>query len=596
MVKYSDELLEEIKSKNDIVDTISEYVILKRSGRNFFGLCPFHKEKSPSFSVSADKQIFHCFGCGVGGDVFRFVSKIENISFMDAVEMLANKANIELPVSDYTEDTQLTLLKNKVYQINEMAAKFYHENLYKPNAKPAQEYVKKRRLDNNTLKNFMIGYSGRFDELYKHLKENGFEEKEILASNLVNKNEKGQFIDRFRNRLMFPIVDVKNRVIAFGGRVLDDSKPKYINSPEDIVYSKGRNLFALNLAKAHRPDTILIVEGYMDAVSLHQRGITNVVASLGTALTEAQGRLLRRNCEKVIIGYDADGAGQAAILRGLDILRNLGCDVRILQIEGAKDPDEFVVKYGPDRLKKYMDDAISLVEFKVKMLKANLDIENINDKIKFLNETAKILTQIDNKMEREVYVDKIAKEYKVSKEAIYSEINKLLYSNNNSLKSIENKTVRIDKNKQEEKQVDEKILKTEKLIIYLLINYQNEVYDKFKDIIKPNLIKSIVNRQIIEKLYFQYKNGNINIDNIMNWFEDEQIVNYLSEIMTIDFEISNLEKSISDIINTYKRESLINRRNEILQNLDNTNLLTKEEVASLETELNNIIIELAKIK
>ena len=469
MVRYCDELFDVIKSKNDIVVLVSQYVVLKRAGRNYMGLCPFHKEKSGSFCVSPDKQIFHCFGCGVGGNVFHFISKIENLNFKESVEMLANRAGVELPVSGNFEDDKLAKLKSRVYEVNKCAAEFYHENLYKPTAKPGQEYVKKRHLDNKTLKAFKIGYSGRFNELYTELKSKGFTEEEILASCLVNKNPDGKFIDRFRNRLMFPIFDTHERVIAFGGRVLDDRKPKYINSPEDIVYSKGRHLFAFNIARKYNSKTIIMVEGYMDAVSLHQRGIHNAVASLGTALTEAQGRLLRRSCEKVIIGYDADGAGQAATLRGLEILQNLGCDIRILQIEGAKDPDEFVVKYGPERFQMYVDKAISLVEFKVKMLKKSLDLDNVNDKIKFLNEVAKIVAKVENSMEREVYVDKISLEYKVSKDAIYAEINKLLYANSRTEQKLEKKVVPV-KNvsiQQDEQPVDVKTKRLESLVIYL---------------------------------------------------------------------------------------------------------------------------------
>ena len=351
MVRYSDELIEEIRSSNDIVDVISKYVTLKRSGRNFFGLCPFHKEKSPSFAVSPDKQIFHCFGCGAGGNVIHFISKIEGLDFKDTLELLANRVNIELPTLDNLEDDKTARLKSKVYEINKIAAEFYHENLYKPTSKIAQEYIKKRKLDNRTLKAFLIGYAGNFNELYLLLKQKGYTEEEMLASSLVKRTENGGYMDSFRKRLMFPIQDVRERVIAFGGRVLDDSKPKYINSPENIVYSKGRNLFGLNVAKKHDTKKIVIVEGYMDAISLYQRGITNVVASLGTAMTEAQGRLLRRYSEQVILGYDADGAGQAAILRGMEILQNLGCDIRVLQIEGAKDPDEFIVKFGEGRFK-----------------------------------------------------------------------------------------------------------------------------------------------------------------------------------------------------------------------------------------------------
>lgn len=597
-MRYSDELLDEIKSKNDIIDIVSQYVVLKRSGRNYIGLCPFHKEKSPSFCVSPDKQIFHCFGCGVGGNVIHFIGKIENLNFIESLELLANRAGIELPKSENAEDDRISRLKSRVYELNKCAAEFYHQNLYKPTAKPAQEYVKKRRLDNRTLKAFKIGYSGRFNELYTELHSKGFTEEEILASCLVNKNQDGKFIDRFRNRLMFPIFDARDRVIAFGGRVLDDSKPKYINSPEDIVYSKGRHLFAYNLAKKDNPKTIIIVEGYMDAVSLHQRGISNAVASLGTALTEAQGRLLRRSCEKVVIGYDADGAGQAATLRGLEILQNLGCDIRILQIEGAKDPDEFVVKYGPERFQKYVDSAISLVEFKVKMLKKQLNLENVNDKIKFLNEVANILSKIENNMEREVYIDKISLEYKVSKEAIYAEVNKKLYGNNQSEKKLERPVTTIREVKQDvaEKEVDEKTKKTESLIIYLLINYPDKSFVRLANIVKNNLIKLEKNKLIINKLYEEHGKGNINIESIIDLFEDENIVNYLSGIMSSNFEITDVDKCIDDVILTYKKEILLKKRNDIMNKLNSQNTITKDEVANLEEELNSVIIQLAKIK
>ena len=597
MVRYSDELLDEIKSKNDIVDIVSQYVVSKRAGRNYMGLCPFHKEKSGSFCVSPDKQIFHCFGCGVGGNVFHFISKIENLNFKESVEMLANRAGVELPVSGNFEDDKLAKLKSRVYEVNKCAAEFYHENLYKPTAKPGQEYVKKRHLDNKTLKAFKIGYSGRFNELYTELKSKGFTEEEILASCLVNKNPDGKFIDRFRNRLMFPIFDTHERVIAFGGRVLDDSKPKYINSPEDIVYSKGRHLFAFNIARKYNSKTIIMVEGYMDAVSLHQRGIHNAVASLGTALTEAQGRLLRRSCEKVIIGYDADGAGQAATLRGLEILQNLGCDIRILQIEGAKDPDEFVVKYGPERFQMYVDKAISLVEFKVKMLKKSLDLDNVNDKIKFLNEVAKIVAKVENSMEREVYVDKISLEYKVSKDAIYAEINKLLYANSRTEQKLEKKVVPV-KNisiQQDEQPVDVKTKRLESLVIYLLINYPDKSFERLKKLIDNNVIKIERNKAIINKLYEEHEKGNINIENILDLFEDEITVNYLSGIMSSDFEITDVDKCIEDVLVTYRKELLLQRRNEILGKIDNSNL-TKEEVANLEAQLNEVIIQLAKIK
>ena len=595
MVRYSEELIEEIRSSNDIVDVISQYVILKRSGRNFFGLCPFHKEKSPSFSVSPDKQIFHCFGCGVGGNVIHFVSKIENLDFRETLELLANRANITLPTLDNSyQDNKRAFLKSRVYEINEITAKFYHENLYKPTSKAAQEYTKKRKLDNRTLKSFLIGYSGNFDELYKLLKQKGFKEEEILASSLVNKTEKGTFIDRFRQRLMIPIQDTTGRFIAFGGRVLDDSKPKYINSPENIVYSKGRNLFGLNIAKKGDTKKIIIVEGYMDAISLYQRGITNVVASLGTALTEQQGRLLRKNSEQVIIGYDADGAGQAATLRGMEILQNMGCDIRVLQIYGAKDPDEFVIKYGPERFQKCVDNAISLVEFKVKILKQNLNLENVNDKIKFLNEVAKILSKVDNNIEKEVYIDKISKEYSISKEAIYGEVNKLMYSKTSDKKVLEKAPIKnYIKNENTEK-IDEAIIKREKMVIYILVNYPEESYKAIKDIITIDSIKDSINKKIITKIYEQYANDKFT--DVISLFEEQDVVNYLSGIMAEDFGISDLNKCIEDLLSLYNKEKLINTRNSIIKELENTENKTQEEIKKLEIELNDVILKLAKVK
>lgn len=592
MVHYSEELIEEIKNSNDIVDVISQYVNLKRSGRNFFGLCPFHKEKSPSFSVSPDKQIFHCFGCGAGGNVIHFISKIENADFKEAIGILANRAGIELPTLNNYEDNKTALLKSKVYEINQIAAEFYHQNLYKPTSKIGQEYIKKRKLDNRTLKSFLIGYSGNFDELYRILKQKGFTEEEILASSLVNKTDDGKYIDRFRKRVMFPIQDTRNKVIAFGGRVTDDSKPKYINSPENIVYSKGRHLFGLNVAKRGELKNIIIVEGYMDAISLYQRGITNVVASLGTALTEAQGRLLRRYSERVTIGYDSDGAGQAATLRGLEILQNIGCDVRILQISGAKDPDEYVIKYGPERFLKCVEQAISLVEFKVKMLKQSLNLDNINDKIKFLNQVAKILSNVTNSIERELYVEKIANEYNVSKEAIYGEVNKLIYAKNTGEKTLEKPIVKKEI-KKEKQEIDSSTTKRENLIIYLLINYPQESYKKIKSVISENDMKLEENQKILKKMYEEIEKGNINID-ILNYFEEQNIIDHISGIMSYDFEISDLNKCIEDVVNTYEKDKLINRRQEILDIIKNGQGFSEEELNDLEDELSNIVIKLKK--
>lgn len=593
MARYSDEVINDVRQSNDIVDVISQYVHLKRSGRNFFGLCPFHNEKSPSFSVSPDKQIFHCFGCGVGGNVFSFITQIEGINFVEAVQMLAERANIQLPTLQDNGDSQREELKAKVYKVNEFTADFYHQNLYKPQAKIAQEYVKKRQLSNETLKSFKIGFSGKFDELYQELKKQGFGEREILESGLVNKNERGQYIDRYRNRLMFPICDARGKVIAFGGRVLDDSKPKYINSPENVVYSKGRNLFGLNVAKKGDLKRILIVEGYMDVISLHQRGITNVVAPLGTALTEQQGWLLRKNSEQIILSFDSDEAGLKAKLRALDILQNMGCDLRILQMEGAKDPDEYIIKYGNARFNNLVDKALSIIEFKVKILKKDLNLENTNDKIKFLNEIAKLISNVNNTIEREVYIEKIAKEYDISKEAIYAEVNKLTYKNVKTEKVLEKPKPVVTHIKREEKVISEAVKRRENTVIALLLMGDLNIFEILRQNIKVENFQDEVNKKIAQKLYEEFEKGNSNINAIIdNLEQDEQ--NQITMIMSEDYEITDIEKAIDDVVQAYEREKLNTRKFEILDLLDKN--LENDQKKELEKELSNIIIRLAKIK
>ena len=594
-MRYSEETIEEVRQANDIVDVISQYVHLKRSGRNFFGLCPFHNEKSPSFSVSPDKQIFHCFGCGVGGNIFTFLTKIEGITFIEAVQNLAKRANIQLPtIEGNLQDLEREKLKQKVYKINEFVAKYYHENLYKNTSKIAQEYVKKRKLNNETLQSYQIGFSGTFNELYKELIKQGFEEKEILETGLVNKNNNGTFIDRYRNRLMFPICDIRGKVIAFGGRVLDDSKPKYINSPENVVYSKGRHLYGLNVAKKGDISRLLIVEGYMDVISLHQRGITNVVAALGTALTQSQGWLLRKNSQQVILSFDSDGAGQTAIVRSLEILQNMGCDMRVLQMDGAKDPDEYIIKYGSARFQNIMDKALSLVEYKVKLLRNNLNLENINDKIKFLNEIAKIIAKIDNTMEKELYIEKIANTYNISKDAIYAEVNKITYSNTSGIKILEKaKPVQKRENLEQKEKVSEEIKKREDTILSILLIGDINLYQIIKQNIKPEEFQSEIDKEIAKKLYEEYEKGNSNIISIIDQLEEKE-QNHITKIMAEDYGIEDIEKAIDDIFQNYEKEKCKIRRVEILKELKSDIDETKK--IELENELNYIVLKLAKIK
>ena len=597
-MRYSDEILNEVRENSDIVEVISQYVHLKRSGRNYFGLCPFHNEKSPSFSVSPDKQIFHCFGCGVGGNVFTFISKIEGIGFKEAIENLADRAGIVLPKSTNNEDSRKEELKSKVYKVNNFTADYYHKRLYKPESKAGQEYVKQRKLTNETLESYNLGFSGNYDELYKILRKEGFNDEEILESGLVKKNEHGQYVDFYRDRFMIPILDVRNRVIAFGGRVLGDAKRfKYLNSPENIVYSKGKHLFGLNVAKRYDHKKLLIVEGYMDAISLHQRGITNVVAALGTALTTNQGWLLRRNAEQVILGFDADGAGQNAIMRAMEVMQNMGCDMRVLQMTGAKDPDEFIIKYGSARFQKLMNEAISLLEFRVKVLEQNLDLEVASDKVKFLNEIAKLIAKIDNTIEQEIYIEKLSKGYNISKEAIFGQVNKFQYSSRTQTKNLEKpKPVVIHKKETKvDNNVSEEIIKRENTIISILIN-NPENFQMIKEHMKIEDFKYDLNIKIVKALYEELEKEDSNISLVLDKIEDEEIKNHLTAIMAEDYGISdsNDTKAIEDILRKYEREKLEKRRDELISlSSTETDAVKRKELGK---ELNDIILKLVKIK
>ena len=593
---YSREVIDEVISRNDIVDVISGYVKLKKNGSSYTGLCPFHNEKSPSFSVSPDKQIFHCFGCGVGGNVFTFISKIEGIGFKEAIENLADRAGIVLPKSENNEDSKKEELKSKVYKVNNFTADYYHKRLYEPKSKAGQEYVKQRKLTSETLESYNLGFSGNYDELYRVLKKEGFNDEEIFESGLVKKNEQGQYVDFYRDRFMIPILDVRNRVIAFGGRVLGDAKRfKYLNSPENIVYSKGKHLFGLNVAKRYEHKKLLIVEGYMDAISLHQRGITNVVAALGTALTTNQGWLLRKNAEQVILGFDADGAGQNAIMRAMEVMQNMGCDMRVLQMTGAKDPDEFIIKYGSARFQKLMNEAISLLEFRVKVLEQSLDLEVASDKVKFLNEIAKLIAKIDNTIEQEIYIEKLSKGYNISKEAIFGQVNKLQYSNKAKVNNLE-KAKPVVIHKREEKvnnNVPDEVIKRENTIISILIN-NPENFQIIKHNMKVEDFKYELNNKIVKALYQELEKEDSNINLVLDKMEDEEIKNHLTAIMAEDYGITDNVKAIEDILKKYEREKLEKRRDELILQSSNEN--DPEKRKKLSKELNDVILKLVKIK
>ncbi|MGG7077943.1 DNA primase [Clostridium sardiniense] len=417
-MRITEETIERIKQENDIVDVISETVKLKRSGRNYMGLCPFHGEKSPSFSVSQDKQIYKCFGCGEAGNVLTFVMKQKNLNFIESCKLLAERANIPLNLGN-GEESKVVKKKELLYKINVEAARYFFSNLQRD--KNAKEYFTNRGMKEVTIKRFGLGYAkDGWQNLRMYLKKKGFNEALMLEAGLVIKSQKGTIYDRFRNRVMFPVFNIKGEVIGFGGRVLDDSKPKYLNSPETLVFQKGTNLYGLNFAIKNKIEEryFIIVEGYMDLISLHQYGITNVVASLGTALTVNQARLLKRYADKVIISYDADVAGQTATLRGLEILKEAGFDVRVLQIPQGKDPDEFVRSNGKEAFLKLVNKADSLIAYRLSKAKEGINFKDKSSLVEYGNRVTEILANL-NPVEKDIYVKSISEDTGIKEQSLY---------------------------------------------------------------------------------------------------------------------------------------------------------------------------------
>ena len=602
MAYYLEELIEEVISQNDIIDVISEYVTLKKSGRNFLGLCPFHREKTPSFSVSMDKQIFKCFGCLEGGNVISFVMKLENLEFWESVEYLAQSVHIDLDkytvknnYSNSNSDKNYSKdMKETLFKISKECGIYYHNNLIKlleEKNNLVKEYVIKRKLDIKTLRKFGIGYATGDVPLYEYLIEKGFKKEEILASGILLQNDKGKIYDRFYKRLIFPIFDVRDRTIAFGGRVLDNSLPKYVNSPENEIYHKGKNLYGMNLAKKEKIDEIIILEGYMDVIAVQKSGFTNAVASLGTALTKEQARLIKKYTDKVIIGYDQDSAGQEATLRGLDILADTKLNVKVLILdkEDTKDPDEYINKYGPERFKNCLDNSISLIEFKVLKLEKGLNLNDVDSKIKFLNQMAEILAKIENDIEREIYIDKIARKYDIGTGPILKEIEK-------RAKIVQKEDFVIDVQSINRKMnlVSNIRKRQEQYVIALLLSRDFKIQNEILEKIPIGDIEDINVKKVYEFILELKNNYDINKIDILSKVKDDNIMKEITEIMYLDISDLDKNKMLEHVLKNKQKEKLCFRRDEILKRLDEE--ISRDEQEILELELNQIILELAKQK
>lgn len=582
---YSQDIMEEIKARNDIVGVVSEYVKLDRRGSNYMGLCPFHKEKTPSFSVSSTKQLFYCFGCQKGGNVINFISLAEGLDYGDSIRLLAERAGITLPESNNKDEEQKHLVRQSIIEANTEAAKFFFSNLSK--SEVAMNYLKKRGISDKTIRSFGLGYSEDSGySLYNHLKKKGFKDDLLIKSGLVLESKNGGLYDRFRNRVMFPIFDVMGKVIGFGGRVLDDSVPKYLNSPETPVYNKGRNLYALNFARKQKNKQLIIVEGYMDVISLHQYGVTNVVATLGTALTENQGRLLKKYCEEVIISFDADGAGRNAALRGLDILNGVGCRMRVLTIPDGKDPDEFVKKNGTTKFLSLVNNAVTLVEYKVNSLKKDIDTNTLEGKIDFLDKLSVILSKVDNLVERDIYIKKFAGQYGITPEALKAEVIKK--TNAPELKRTIRSIAETLKPHEILSEDLEKISHDERMII-ALICLENDVYKRLKGTLTEDFFQVKANKDLAGKIFSILDNNDeVTIDRLFDMvIEAEQ--NIFAKIVYSECNCDDNFKAVIDLMKRIEQTRLANRQKEILELLKDLSI-PKEERIALEKELKDIMV------
>lgn len=527
MAYYSDELIEEVRSRNDIVDVISGYVRLTKKGSTYFGLCPFHNEKTGSFSVSPNKQMYYCFGCGAGGNVFTFLMQYENFSFPEAMEALAERAGIELPKQEMSAQAKKEADKRQILlEINKAAGKYYYMLLRSEHGKQAYEYFKKRELSDATMQKFGLGYSDKYsDDLYRYLRKLGYDDAILKESGLVSIDEVRGGHDKFWNRAMFPIMDVHNKVIGFGGRVMGDGEPKYLNSPETKIFDKSRNLYALNFARQTKKPQMLLCEGYMDVIALHQAGFDNAVASLGTAFTSGHASLLKRYTKEVYLTFDSDGAGIKAALRAIPILKEVGLTAKVINMKPYKDPDEFIKALGAEEYQKRIDAAENSFMFEIRILEQKYDMKDPEGKTAFQTEVAKKLLDFTTELEQNNYMEAVADKYHMSFEALRNLVNQLgtqggLVKERTPLKSGLNEK----KHKKEDG-----MKQSQKLLLTWLIEYDN-LYDKIKDIITPEDFTEDIFRKVAELLYEQKKSGTVNPAQIISLFAEEEEQREVAEL------------------------------------------------------------------
>ena len=559
---YSDDLIEEIRSRNDIIDVISGYVKLKRQGATYFGLCPFHNEKSPSFSVTPGKQMYYCFGCGEGGNVYSFIMKYENYTFLEAVKMLADRAGIQLPETEYTEEEKRKAdLKAALLGINKQAALYFHHLLKSEKGKTGLDYFSFRGLDHETIVRFGLGYSNKTsDDLYRYFKQQNYSDELLKETGLFAFSEKGTY-DKFWNRVMFPILDINNRVIGFGGRVMGEGEPKYLNSPETKIFEKSRNLYGMNFARISRKPYILICEGYMDVIALHRAGFTNAVAALGTAFTQQHAMLIKRYVKEAVLTFDSDGAGQKAALRAIPILKSVGIAVKVLDMKPYKDPDEFIRNLGAEEYQKRIDNAENSFLFEIMMLQKDYDMEDPHGKAEFYNKAAVKLLEFPNELERNVYIEAVSRQFLIPQDSLSKMVLRLALTYTGSgEKNIIPEEEFSEKNRRNGRKNPEDGTRQAQKILLTWLEEEPAVYDKIKDIItEKDFIEQPYNR-VAGMLFDQLRDGTVNPAKILNDFTEEEEHRQAAELFNTsllgEMSVQEKERAITDAVKKVKNNSL----------------------------------------
>ena len=588
-MRYSDDIIEEVRQKNDIVDVVSQYVRLTRRGSTYFGLCPFHNEKTPSFSVTPGKQMYYCFGCGAGGNVYNFIMEYENYTFGEALKHLADRAGVELPEIEYSREVrEKAEQRAELLEINKQAAQYYYYQLRTEGGKIGYQYLSGRGLSEETMRKFGLGYSDKFGGgLYKFLKSKGYSDERLRESGLFNVDERHGMYDKFWNRVIFPIMDVNNRVIGFGGRVMGDGKPKYLNSPETKIFDKSRNLYGLNIARTTRKKYLILCEGYMDVISMHQAGFTNAVASLGTALTSGHASLLKRYTQEVLLLYDSDEAGIRAALRGIPILRDAGVSSRVVNLKPYKDPDEFIKNMGAEAFEERLGQASDSFMFRVSIAESEFPMDEPQGQNRFFERCAELLLELKDELERNLYIEAIVKKYRgqygVSVENLRKRVNTLALKGTLAGNRTQPKTSGGQNKKKKESASDQ----AQKLMLTWLVTYPG-IFDKVAQYLNAEDFIVPLYKEVAQMLFRQREEeGQVNPAKLLNSFTDSEEQREVASLFnaTIHLETQQeQDRAFADTLLRIKAESLAEKN----RNLDPTDMVGLQQILREKKELEEL--------